>query len=56
MNSLWFAETVVGSIIGAVITFLVFGVLGWLWARRKLLPLLRKHAPALAAMIEGREE
>lgn len=55
MSPLWFAQTVVGSIIGAVITFVIFGGLGWLWAKRKLVPFLRRH-PAIRAMFEERDK
>ncbi len=56
MSPLWFAQTVVGSVIGATITFVVFGALGWAWAKRKLVPFLHKHAPMLAAMLEERDD
>lgn len=52
MSPLWFAETTVA----AIITWLVFGVMAWVWGRRKLIPFLRRHAPTLAAMLEEREE
>jgi uncharacterized protein (TIGR03382 family) len=54
VNGLWFAQEVVGALIGATITFCMFGALAWLWARRKLLPFLRAH-PKLRAMLEDRE-
>jgi hypothetical protein len=47
----WLAETVVG----AAINVIVFGGLCWLWAKRKLLPLLRKHGPALLALMKEPE-
>lgn len=48
MNLTWLAQLV----IGAAVEWAVFAVLTWLWAKRKLLPLLRKHGPALLALIK----
>lgn len=56
MSPLWFAQTIVGALIGAAITWIVFGVMAWGWGRRKLIPFLHKHAPMLAAMFEERDE
>ncbi len=55
MSALWFAQTVVGSVIGAAVTFVVFGALGWAWAKRKLVPFLMRH-PAIRAMLEERDD
>lgn len=52
MTPLWFVQTV----LTAVITFVIWGVLGWMWARRKLMPFLRQHAPQMLAMYEESEQ
>ena len=51
MSLEWLAETV----ISAAVTWVVFGALTLLWARRKLLPFLRLHAPRMLAEYEERE-
>lgn len=48
MTPLWFAQTIVG----AAISFAIWSVLAWVWARRKLIPFLRQHGPKLMAMYE----
>lgn len=56
MNLHWFAQVVVEAAVSAVISWVVFGVLALLWARRSLLPFLRKHAPEVACAILGKDD
>lgn len=51
MSLEWFAETIVS----AAVTWIVFALMTWAWARRKVLPFLREHAPTIAAMLRERE-
>lgn len=46
MSLTWLLQTVVG----VSIEWAVFGLLAWVWGRRRLLPFLHKHGPKLLAM------
>jgi uncharacterized membrane protein YjjB (DUF3815 family) len=52
----WFAQTIVAAAITAAVSLIVISFIGWLWGRRKLAPFLRRHAPALLAMLAGRDD
>jgi hypothetical protein len=40
------------SVVDAIVSWSVFAFLTWAWAKRKLLPFLRNHAPAMLALYE----
>jgi hypothetical protein len=48
MTLAWAVQTAVG----AAIAWTVYGALTLLWARRRLLPFLRQHAPTIARAID----
>jgi hypothetical protein len=45
-------DSIAQTVVDAAITWTVYGVLTLLWARRKLLPFLRKHAPSIARALD----